>query len=207
MIANFPGNHILSIHNQETGAENKFFQSAVGELLRLYEALGIDISFFRGTGKRSLQSYLPYFYPNQSLILVHNVDTNEEDLAFAHQWQIATNNNLFFCLCPNANLYISGCLPAIGLLIKHGCTIVVGTDSLASNQELSILEELKTLQAHLPGQPLETLLQWATLNGAKALQAEEILGSFGTGKQPGVVLIEHADGMRLTKESIARRLL
>ncbi|MDR3716235.1 MAG: amidohydrolase family protein [Puia sp.] len=209
LIANFPGNHILTIHNQETPAEDAFSQSGGGDFLRLYEALGIDVSFFRGRGKRSLPGYLPFFYPNQSLILVHNVETTEEDLLFARQWRPAADGgpSLFFCLCPNANLYISGRLPAVDLLRKQDCTLVVGTDSLASNHVLSILEELKTLQAHFPEVPAGTLLRWATLNGAMALQAEDMLGSFEAGKQPGVILIEGCDGDRFMERATVQRLL
>ncbi len=96
---------------------------------------------------------------------------------------------MFFCLCPNANLYISGQLPDPELLIKHDCRIVIGTDSLASNHQLSILEELKTLQRLFPRLAAASLLQWATANGAQALQLDKLLGSFSPGKQPGVLLI------------------
>lgn len=215
MIANFPGNHILTIHNQETEAENEFYQTGKGDFLQLYEAMGLDVSFFYGTGKRSLESYLPHFYRNQTLILVHNVATTETDLQFAVNWHgkgssdtlTAGHSNLYFCLCPNANLYISGQLPDIDLLIRHDLPIVIGTDSLASNHQLSVLEELKTLQRQFPHLSTTTLLQWATLNGAQALQMDQVLGSFHPGKQPGVILIENMKGEQFTENSSVRRLI
>lgn len=206
LVANFPSNHLVTIHSQESEEENVFYQSGRGDLLRLYEAMGIDVSFFTGTGKRSLESYLPHFYRNQSLILVHNVATTEEDLLFARNWR-GKEGVIFFCLCPNANLYISGRLPDVDLLIRHHSTIVVGTDSLASNHQLSILEELKTLQRQLPHLPSATLLQWATANGAAALQFDSILGDFTPGKQPGVLLLEQLNGVQFTATSRVRRLL
>ena len=83
----------------------------------------------------------------------------------------------------------------------------MGTDSLASNHQLSILEEIKTLQQNFPGISLTTMLQWATINGAKALQMDETLGSFEKGKKPGVVLIEELNGAALSKISTAKRIL
>ncbi len=83
LIANFPGNQLLTLHNQESEAENEFYRNGKGDLLRLYQALGIDTAYFPGTGRNSLESILPHFYRNQSLILVHNVATGEEDLRFA----------------------------------------------------------------------------------------------------------------------------
>jgi cytosine/adenosine deaminase-related metal-dependent hydrolase len=201
LIAGFPGNHLLTIHNQESEAENEWLLSGQGDFLRLYQLLGLDVSFFKGTGKRSLESYLPYFHRNQSLILVHNVATGAEDV------RAVVGPDLYFCLCPNANLYIGGQLPDVELLQRQGCRIVVGTDSLASNHQLSILEELKTLQRAFPGISTSTLLQWATAKGAEALQLERVLGTFEAGKQPGVVLIEGVEGDRLTVGASVRRLL
>jgi cytosine/adenosine deaminase-related metal-dependent hydrolase len=214
LVAGFPGNHLLTIHNQENEAENAFFISGQGDFLRLYQAMGLDVSFWRGTGKRSLESFLPHFHPGQSLILVHNVATTAADLVNLAQPVnpgIAAVNrhtpNLFFCLCPNANLYIGGQLPDIDLLRQQDRTIVIGTDSLASNHQLSILEEIKTIQRAFPHLPTPTLLEWATSNGARALQQEEALGNFLPGHQPGVLLIDNLDGEKLTIDSGVQRLI
>jgi cytosine/adenosine deaminase-related metal-dependent hydrolase len=72
----------------------------------------------------------------------------------------------------------------------------LGTDSLASNDGLSILAEIKTLKQNFKIIDLAVFLKWATINGAKALQVDDKLGSFETGKQPGVILI---DGTGLEK--------
>lgn len=208
LVAGFPGNHILTIHNQETEAENTFYLSGKGDFLRLYQQMGLDVSFFHGTGKRSLASYLPYFYRNQSLILVHNVATDEEDVrAVVRPGNGMEGPGLYFCLCPNANQYISGQLPDVAMLVRNGCTIVMGTDSLASNHQLSILEEIKTLEQAFPQLGVTDLLRWATHNGARALHLDGVLGSFAPGKQPGVVLIEGLDGPRLGAGASVRRLL
>lgn len=189
LIINFPGNHLLTIHNQETAAENELFLKKQGEFLELYAAMNIDASFFKPSGKSSLQTYLPKFLHNQSVILVHNVHTSEEDILYGQQ--TTTNGQLHYCLCPNANQYISRQLPDINLLMKYDCAIVLGTDSLASNHQLSMLEEIKTIRQAFPAIEMETLLKWATSNGAKALQLDSLLGSFEKGKKPGVVLIEN----------------
>jgi cytosine/adenosine deaminase-related metal-dependent hydrolase len=206
LVAGFPGNHVLTIHNQESEAENDFYRSGQGDFLRLYQAMGVDVSFFRGTGKRSLESFLPYFYNNQTLILVHNVATSEEDLRSLPN-RDTKGPDLFFCLCPHANLYISGRLPEMDTLLLSGYPIVIGTDSLASNHQFSILEEIKVLQRSFPQLSTPSLLQWSTFNGARALRLETMLGSFQPGKQPGVVLIDQLEGIRFTARSGAQRLI
>ena len=97
---------------------------------------------------------------------------------------------MYFCLCPNANEYIGNPLPNVDLLRKYDAAIVVGTDSLASNHQLSILAELQTLRNHYPHIEIIELLQWATLNGARALELDDAIGSFEAGKKPGVLVIK-----------------
>jgi cytosine/adenosine deaminase-related metal-dependent hydrolase len=93
------------------------------------------------------------------------------------------------------------------MLMQHTHDVVLGTDSLASNDQLSILEEIKTLQRNFKEPGLETMLKWATSNGAKALQMNERLGSFEKGKQPGVLLIEGVENLQMNENSSVKRIL
>lgn len=192
LIAGFPANRLLCIHNQESEAETAFMQYGKGELLRLFEALHIDVSSY----KPGAEHFLQYFLPNQNMILVHNAVTKEEDMLAFQKIPI----NLVFCLCPNANLYIGNPFPDVALLRRHGAMITVGTDSLASNHRLSILDELRAIHEHASQIPLPELFQWATINGARALQMDDVLGSFEEGKRPGVILID-------TDLKVVRRLV
>jgi aminodeoxyfutalosine deaminase len=185
----------LSIHNQETQTENEFLQNKNGDFLRLYENLGIDISSFAATNKTSLQTWLPQLHHAKKIISVHNSFTNEEDILFAEQF--SSTQEIYFCLCPNANLYIENILPPVEMLIKNNCNIVLGTDSYASNTQLNIFEEIKTIQKNFPDISLENILQWATLNGAKALGLDGFLGSFKKGKKAGVVVINEIESKRI----------
>lgn len=192
----------VSIHNQETADENSFFETKTGHFLKLYEFLGLDIAFFEAQGKSSLQTFLPLLSALPKTLLVHNTFTSKEDLDFA-----ALNHpNLYWCLCPNANLYIENRLPDIQLLKNAGLTITLGTDSLASNHQLSILEEMKTLQQQA-AVSFEEVLRWATLNGAAFLGLDQQLGSFEPGKKPGINLIEQLNGELITAETRIRRLI
>ena len=202
------GNNLVTIHNQETPAEAAFFETGTGDFLKLYQLLGIDISFFRPTGKSSLQSFLPFFNKQQSLILVHNVTTTAKDILSSLESVSANQlSSVYYCLCPNANKYITNSLPDVNMLMNNPGSIILGTDSLASNHQLSILEEMKTLQIHFPSLATEQLLQWATINGSRALRMEHDLGSFEKGKKPGIVNISGANKAAFTNHAVARRLL
>lgn len=207
LINELQGNELITIHNQETSDENKFFEYRTGQFIELYQQLGIDISFFKPSKKTSLQTWLPYFTNRQSIILVHNVSTGLDDIEMLNFYNSQKNLSAFFCLCPNANLYITGLLPEVKRLIKEDCKIVLGTDSLASNSQLSILKEMETLQNNFEDIELGTLLQWATFNGAMALKMDKMLGSFEKGKTPGVILINGINKMKLSKDSTIKRIL
>ena len=206
IIPNFPEQSI-SIHNQETDFEDAFFLTGTGDFNRLYGTMNIDTSFFQPTRKSSLQSYFQKLKAAKNILLVHNTFTSNSDLSYLSSETSSVSSNIYYCLCINANRYIENALPPVELIRKQKGKIVIGTDSLASNWSLNILDELKTLTLHFPEIALSELLQWATLNGAKALQMDETLGSFEKGKTPGVLVIEQLENGQITEESKVKRLI
>jgi cytosine/adenosine deaminase-related metal-dependent hydrolase len=190
VLNNATANSIISIHNQESFAENELFENGGGEFLKLFDALGQSGSPIQISGKTSLKTWLPYFNNGQTILLVHNTFISEEDIAFAKEYSKNNNVELVYCLCPNANLYIENTLPPVNLLLKHNCKIVLGTDSYSSNWQLNIASEIKTLRDHFPLLSIATILKWATANGAEVLNQNVMLGSLQAGKKPGIVLLE-----------------
>ncbi|MCX8020866.1 MAG: amidohydrolase family protein [Chitinophagaceae bacterium] len=179
----------ISLHNQEHPAEDELYKYGGGEYLRLFRIFGVHESPFPVTGLSSIRSVLPNFNRGQTIFLVHNTYMPEEDILWANQYAQTNHLKLVYCFCINANLYIEGRTPPVHLFHKHNCHIVLGTDSYSSNWQLSIPAELQTFKKHFPELADETLLQWATLNGARALQWDNELGSFEKGKTPGIVLL------------------
>jgi cytosine/adenosine deaminase-related metal-dependent hydrolase len=179
---------IISIHNQEHPAENELYKTGGGDYLKFFKIFGINKSPFPVTGKSSIRSVLPYFNNGQTILLIHNTFMPEEDIIWANEYAATNGLKLVYCLCINANLYIENKVPPIDILMKHNCPIVLGTDSYSSNWQLSIASEMKAIHKHFPHIPVETILQWATSNGARALGWEDELGSFEKRKKPGIVL-------------------
>jgi cytosine/adenosine deaminase-related metal-dependent hydrolase len=175
---------LLSIHNQETIAENEFFEQGTGDFDLMYQRLNIPKTEVHGNGKNSLNYHLPKLPKNVNTLLVHNTFSSKADVGFAKN----EHQKLFWCLCPNANLYIENNLPDVDLLRLENVKLTLGTDSLASNHGLSILSEMKTFQDH-KNVHFEDLLKWATLNGAEFLGIDDQYGSFEVGKMPGINLI------------------
>lgn len=194
LVLQFSANKILSIHNQECEDENPFFENKSGDFLRLYNILKVDIDFFKPTKKTSLQSVLPYLQEN-STILVHNGYITKDDIQKIKHLNSVQETQFWMCFCVLANRYIRNLIPHETLIHHCSNNLVIGTDSLASNHSLSILNELQALQQLYPNVSLEIFLKAATLNGAKALGIDDRMGTFTKNQKPGIMLLKNLDSI------------
>lgn len=186
LIDEFDKGAIISIHNQETEAEGLYYNDKTGHVQTLLHTIGINDDFFQPSGRPSLQTYGEWLSGNRNMMLVHNTFSTKEDVRYAQQ----RYPQLYWCLCPNANQYIENRLPDIPMLMEQEATLCIGTDSLSSNHGLSVLSELRTIKKTYPQIDWEDLLTWATHNGAKALQMDDVIGCIAVGKRPGLNLIK-----------------
>ncbi len=197
----------VSYHNQESWEEEELMMHGKGPIVNQQRERGMTTP--PPAGKPSLGYFLDMlirsgFRANEKVLLVHNTFTTEKCVDEATQ----LIKTLFWAICPLSNMFIHNTLPPLEMLRRKGVTITIGTDSLSSNTTLSITEEIKCITQYFPNIPLQEMLEWSSFNGAKFLGKEAQLGSFETGKKPGVVLIDNIDysRMKLTKESSSIRL-
>ena len=179
-------NLTISIHNQETQAEQDLFLHGKSDFYDFYGNFGISLDAFKPSGKTAIHYALENLDPSVKTLFVHNTLTSKADIGAALMW----SENVFWATCPNANLYIENRLPNYRYFIEDNARMTIGTDSLTSNWQLSILEEMKTIQRFQSYVPFETLIRWATLNGAQALGFDGALGSLDIGKTPGINLLD-----------------
>ncbi len=176
--------HTVSIHNQEMIHENTLFLDKSGDLLEFYASFGFSLEDFEPIGTGSIMYALEHLNPAQRNLFVHNTLTTSDEIGITHEWSA----NAFWATCPNANLFIENRMPDYRRFIDSDAQVTIGTDSLTSNWQLSILEEMKTINRYQSYVPFDTLLQWATINGARALGFDNDLGSLEPGKTPGINL-------------------
>ncbi len=197
------GRNLISMHNQECEDENKFFRYRLGGFIDFYDHLGINIAHFKSQARNSLQSILPLLTNKQQILLVHNTYTNLKDIYFIKRF----DKKVHFCFCPGSNLYIENKLPKVELFVDQGFNITLGTDSLASNTKLCILNEMRILQGKFPSLSIDRLIGWATINGARYLGIDDEKGTIEEGKTPGLNLITGLDDLKITSDTKIRRLI
>jgi cytosine/adenosine deaminase-related metal-dependent hydrolase len=196
-------NSILSMHSQECSEEDALYRTGYGEMMRhLTENLALDLSSFKPTGKSALESVIDWLPQNNKLLLVHNLRTTQKDIDLIRKTRPIQKT--WFVLCPNSNLYIQDCLPDIELLRENKLQICLGTDSLSSNHQLSMLDEMEIIQSHFPEIPFSEIVLWVTRNGAEALEMDNWAGTIEIGKKPGINLITGMDLQHLTLRPLSK---
>jgi aminodeoxyfutalosine deaminase len=170
-----------SIHNEESREELKFFKGEKSGFNDLYDFLKLDISWFKAPKTSSLFYYADALQDAHTM-LVHNTFTSYEDV------QRMKNKNIFWCFCPNANLYIENSLPDYRIFAEDKRLICIGTDSLASNQQLDMISEANIiLEKGIFN--VEDILRALTSTGARAVGADAEFGTWKPGKSAGLNLI------------------
>ena len=195
----------VSIHNQETPHEDALFRDKTGGFLDFYKGFGFPLDKLNPTGEASVYSAMKHMNSKVKTLFVHNTLTSKADIEAAQKW----NDKTFWATCANANLYIENRLPDYKSFVECDAKMTIGTDSLTSNWQLSILEEIKTIKKYKSFLSLETLLTWASKNGAEALGYEKELGTIEIGKKPGLVHISaevFPDGEEDISNAVARRI-
>lgn len=129
----------------------------------------------------SPKNYIDYFIEQLSaipeqlrlsahLLLVHCTYASAQEIERIKQYVPHT----YIALCPRSNLYIENKLPDIHKLSDCGVKFCIGTDSLASNHSLSLLEEILCIHKAFPEISIFEILKWACANGAECLKLNKL---------------------------------
>lgn len=189
---------MLSIHFLESEEELRFFQGEHNALYKCILKINRDFSAIV-TNINDLYDLIDSFPNTSTIILVHNVKVKTAS---------ATDTNKYYCLCPASNLYLHNELPSSDFVYNNINRIVVGTDSMASNTELNIFNEIKLLSYYYPELKLSELLKMITKTGAEALKENEF-GTFKIGTNPGIILINNVDliNLKIINNSFTTRIM
>ena len=198
----------LSYHSQESQEEEDLLISGSGAMYENRKRAGMSTPPV--TGESSLKYFIdrlaavkpaPY---DEHILLVHNVCLKQDDIDAANK----VMKNVYWAICPLSNIFIHNALPPISLMRKNGLAIALGTDSLSSNDDLDMVKEMYCLHSNFPEVPMTEILTWASLNGARFLSKDSVLGTLAPGKRPGLVRISDIDENGfVTADSRSKRII
>lgn len=130
-------------------------------------------------------------FKDKKVILAHAVKLNEKEIE-----KLAKNKNVSVSHCPVSNLKLGCGIANITKMVKEGINVSIGTDGQGSGTNLDLFESMKftaLLQKGISEEPTKMpayeVLKMATINGAKALNLEEKIGSIEEGKQADLIIL------------------
>ena len=178
----FEGFPVLSIHVAESPEESEFL---MGEG-PLYDLLK-ERQFWNGDWvppEKSPVQYLDYLgLLTPYTLCIHLVHISNADI------EVLAKTRAKLCLCPRSNHTLGVGSPPVERLMRRGLRVALGTDSLASNDDLSVLREMAEIREIAPSIPPGEIIKMGTINGATALDMGEHLGSIERGKKGLLITI------------------
>jgi cytosine/adenosine deaminase-related metal-dependent hydrolase len=92
--------------------------------------------------------------------------------------------------CPRSNQWVGVGVPPIDRFYRAGVPVAVGTDSLASVEDLNLFSEMKAMRWLASSVPARDILKSATLVGAQALGLDADLGTLAPGKLASMIAVQ-----------------
>ncbi len=121
--------------------------------------------------------------PLPTNIIVHGNYLNPAEM------DLLRKQNVSVIHCPGSHRFFGHRPFPLQELTKRGINVALGTDSLASNDEISMLRELALARITWPDLAAQDLVTMATQNGAKALRMETEIGSLSPGKKADLIAV------------------
>ena len=174
----------LSVHLGESQQEVEFLRGATGEWRTLLESLGVWNPAWTAPGCGPVDYLDRLGMVNEQLIAVHGVHFTGEELA-----RLAAARATVVA-CPRSNRWTGAGTPPIERFYASGVRVAIGTDSLASVEDLNLFAEMAAVRRLAPSVPARRILESATLAGAEALGFSSELGSIEPGKRAQLIAVQ-----------------
>ena len=190
---------LLTTHLAESREETEMFCDASGPLYELMKSIGRPMddcgnetplnSFAGASGGRALPHW----------IVAHLNELTERDFDLLER----SNSKFHVVHCPRSHNYFGHRPFAFNRLRSLGFNICLGTDSLASNESLSLFAEMRVFQKKFPQVSPEEVFRMVTINPARALRFENELGQIRPGFEADIIAVPCSGSSDIFEQIIA----
>jgi cytosine/adenosine deaminase-related metal-dependent hydrolase len=180
----------LTTHVAETESEIQFLETGTGEFRDYLQALSVFPTGWNPPGLHPI----PYLHslgvlgPNCLLIHCNYMDRESIDLV--------SGSGSSIVYCPRSHAFFDHPQHPVRELLDAGINITLGTDSLASNTTLSMLDEMRFLYKERKDLKSEEILKAVTINSAKALNYGNSIGILKSGCRADMTVLEVPSNMK-----------
>ncbi|MEJ2108794.1 MAG: amidohydrolase family protein, partial [Acidobacteriota bacterium] len=183
----------LATHTAETEAEIQFLSTGTGE----FRDFLLNMNALPGDWNPPRTSPVSYLH-SLGVLKTHCLLIHCNYLDQASIELIAESGNSVV-YCPRSHAFFGHGKHPVRRLLDAGIRVALGTDSLASNASLSILDEMRFLAQKRTDLKTEEILKAATVNGANALNLGDETGQLKPGSRADITVLEVPSGMKESK--------
>jgi cytosine/adenosine deaminase-related metal-dependent hydrolase len=174
---------ITSVHVAESDSEIRFLRDGSGPWPGILQWVGSTRDDWTPPGQGPVEYLDSLGMLDERTLVVHGVHL--DDAALAQLRRIGAT----LVTCPRSNQWVGVGVPPVARFYASGVPVAIGTDSLASVDDLNIFAELQAMRWLAPHVPARRLLESATLVGARALGLDAELGTIEAGKRAALIAI------------------
>ncbi|HEX4915197.1 MAG TPA: amidohydrolase family protein [Vicinamibacterales bacterium] len=185
---------ITSVHLGESPEEVELLREGTGPWRGILEMIGAWRDDWPIPGCGPVEYLDRHGLIDRRTLVVHGVQFDESALSTLQRLGAT------LVTCPRSNQWVGVGYPPIERFYQSGVAVAVGTDSLASVENLNVFCELKTMRWLAPAVPAHRILESATLVGARALGLDRELGSLTTGKSARILAVSIPHGVADVEE-------
>jgi cytosine/adenosine deaminase-related metal-dependent hydrolase len=179
----------IAFHLAESREEMQLLASGAGPFRELFESLGVWDPAAIPRGTKPLDYLRQLADSRIRSLVIHGNYLDDEEIALAAK----ARERMSVVYCPRTHAYFGHLRHPLPRLLAAGANVAVGTDSRASNPDLSVFEELRFVARQFPELPLATVLELGTLRSAEALGLLDSVGSLSPGKFANLAIIRLPD--------------
>lgn len=177
-----------SVHLAENIEEVELLVSGGGPWKALMKDIGSWNHAWTAPGVGPVQYLDQMGFLDNRLLAVHGVQMSLADL------ETLRKRGVTLVTCPRSNGHTGAGVPPIADFYDSGVRVAIGTDSLASSPDLNVFAEVATLHALAPSVPSSSLLESATIQGARALGFDADYGTIEPGKLARLLAVDVPPG-------------
>jgi len=173
----------LCIHLAESREEEEFTLHGAGPLAEHLKSLGVWDEHIAASGRRPVELADACGLLSSRTVVAHANYVSDADI------DLLAARGASVVLCPRTHHAFGHAPHRYPDMLRAGINVCVGTDSLASNPSLSVLDELRLLFRTHEGIDPELVLAMGTVNGSKALGCSGSAGSLSHGAPADLVVV------------------
>ncbi len=168
---------LLAMHVAESPAELEWLNAGTGPFHAMYERLGIAVECPPPTPPPSIDQCIELLSRRERALLIHG-----NYLTPAQIESVAAAPGITVVYCPRTHAHFDHARYPLEEMLSAGLQVVLGTDSRASNPDLSLWDEVVHVRQQFPEIAPSKLFDWVTLGAARALGLEHDFGSLEPGR-------------------------